>query len=155
MFCRSSKIKLRSLIYKSRGHATLFMLVVFLTLSASRPVCTKLRPKAPGRSHQCQCVRPVAMGFEPRSRGATHTGASTKLITAHQALHCDDHARSQSRGKVALPKHRALKSCATLAPTTAQPAAQSPNDGRTCVSSYGRELGTFAKKGRVRRKHPL
>ena len=38
---------------------------------------------------------------------STHTEASTKLITAHQAHHCDDHARSQSRDKVSLPKHRA------------------------------------------------
>ena len=38
--------------------------------------------------------------METRSR---HTEASTKLITAHQAHHCDDHARSQSREKVSLP----------------------------------------------------
>ena len=27
---------------------------------------------------------------------ATHTEASTKLITAHQAHHCDDHPRAQT-----------------------------------------------------------
>ena len=27
---------------------------------------------------------------------ATHTEASTKLITAHQAHHCDEHPRSQT-----------------------------------------------------------
>ena len=37
---------------------------------------------------------------------STHTEASTKLITAHQAHHCDDHARSQSRDKLATTKHR-------------------------------------------------
>ena len=51
---------------------------------------------------------PVAMG-NPLS---THTEASTKLITAHQAHHCDDHARSQSREKVSLPKHRAFRAIA-------------------------------------------
>ena len=53
------------------------------------------------RSQSPMCL-PVAMG-NPLS---THTEASTKLITAHQAHHCDDHARSQSRDKVSLPKHR-------------------------------------------------
>ena len=38
------------------------------------------------------------------NRLSTHTEASTKLITAHQAHHCDDHARSQNRDKVSLPK---------------------------------------------------
>ena len=37
---------------------------------------------------------------------STHAEASTKLITAHQAHHCDDHARSQNRDKVSLLKHR-------------------------------------------------
>ena len=37
---------------------------------------------------------------------STHTEASTKLITAHQAHHCDDHARSQNRDKLSLPKHQ-------------------------------------------------
>ena len=37
---------------------------------------------------------------------ATHTEASTKLITAHQAHHCDDHPRSQSRDFFSLTKHR-------------------------------------------------
>ena len=53
------------------------------------------------RSQSPMCL-PVAMG-NPLS---THTEASTKLITAHQAHHCDDHARSQNRDKVSLPKHR-------------------------------------------------
>ena len=48
------------------------------------------------RSQSPMCL-PVAMG----NPLATHTEASTKLIsemiTAHQAHHCDDHPRSQSR----------------------------------------------------------
>ena len=46
---------------------------------------------------------------------STHTEVSTKLITAHQAHHCDDHARSQSRDKVSLPKHRAPQTSKGLA----------------------------------------
>ena len=33
-----------------------------------------------------------------------------------------------------------------LAPRLPQPAAQSPGDARTCMSSYGGEPGTFVKK---------
>ena len=51
---------------------------------------------------------------------STHTEASTKLITAHQAHHCDDHARSQSREKVSLPKHRVLAWLAKNPPTFVQ-----------------------------------
>jgi hypothetical protein len=42
---------------------------------------------------------------------------------------------------------RALKSCSILRAACAQPAAQSPGDGRTCVSSYfWGKLGKFVKK---------
>ena len=44
------------------------------------------------RSQSPMCL-PVAMG----NPLATHTEASTTLITAHQAHHCDDHPRSQTR----------------------------------------------------------
>ena len=55
------------------------------------------------RSQSRMCL-PVAMG----NPLATHTGASTKLITAHQAHHCDDHPRSQNRDlKFHSRQHRA------------------------------------------------
>ena len=56
------------------------------------------------RSQSPMCL-PVAMG-KPL---ATHTAeASTKLITAHQAHHCDDHPRAQTRDYLRLvPKQRA------------------------------------------------
>jgi hypothetical protein len=48
------------------------------------------------------------------------------------------------------------QSCSILRAACAQPAAQSPGDGRTCVSSYlWGKLGKFVKKKRVRRHHPL
>ena len=56
-----------------------------------------------GTRSQSPICLPVAMG-KPL---ATHTEASTKLITAHQAHHCDDHPRSQSRDFFSLTKHRA------------------------------------------------
>eukprot|EP00964_Phaeocystis_antarctica_P103222 scaffold68524_cov69-Phaeocystis_antarctica.AAC.1 len=64
------------------------------------PVCTKLRSKAP------VAVTSVLASCDGNPL-STHTEASTKLITAHQAHHCDDHTRSQNRDKVSLPKHRA------------------------------------------------
>jgi hypothetical protein len=78
------------------------MLVVSALRQLPAPVCTKLRSKAPGRSHQCASQ----LRWETRSRHRTHTEASTKLITAHQAHHCNDHPRSQSRFFFLLPKHR-------------------------------------------------
>ena len=55
-----------------------------------------------GTRSQSPICLPVAMG-KPL---ATHTEASTKLITAHQAHRCDDHPRSQSRDFFSLTKHR-------------------------------------------------
>ena len=40
------------------------------------------------------------------THGGLKPSTNSKLITAHQAHHCDDHPRSQNRDKVSLPKHR-------------------------------------------------
>jgi hypothetical protein len=81
--------------------APLCMLVVLLTSSASSAGVHKAEVEGTSRSHQCACQ----LRWETRSRH-TLTEASTKLITAHQAHHCDDHAdaRSQNRDKVSLPR---------------------------------------------------
>jgi len=66
------------------------------TARAAQLQCTKLRSKAPVAVTNV-CL-PVAIEVAMGNPLATHTEASTKLITAHQAHHCDDHVRSQSRG---------------------------------------------------------
>ena len=53
------------------------------------PVCTKLRSKAP------VAVTNVLASCDGKPALSTHTEASTKLITAHQAHHCDHHARAR------------------------------------------------------------
>eukprot|EP00964_Phaeocystis_antarctica_P034947 scaffold19914_cov61-Phaeocystis_antarctica.AAC.1 len=61
-------------------------------------------------------------------RSARHPGAASMQLHG-TARHCQLLCQSL----------RALKSCATLL-ACAQPAAQSPDDARTCVRSYGASL---------------
>ena len=59
--------------------ATVFTLDVLLASPLRAPVCTKLRSKAPGRSHQCACQ----LRWETRSRHTRKPQLSCPLPTRH------------------------------------------------------------------------